>query len=180
MESRRHLRVVPSNAPTFPDSDAIHRSPTQELDGSLPICPNFNNDIDCRVCGLQHACSICLDTDHGSYACKKGFLRVSSGNVGSGGPVTINRELKVVCGGHYAPKPSSALDRGLDNSALVASKLEHRKSRRALESKTKSPLYHRVEFQSPRYVAYREKCRNKGDEEQTWPDHLEEAFQRGL
>lgn len=181
MESRRHLRVLPSNAPTLPDSDAIHRSPTQslELDRSLLICANFNNDIDCRVCGLQHVCSTCFEPDHGSYACKKGVLRVSSGNVGSGGPVTNYGDFKVVCGGQYAIKPSPVLDRGLDNSALE-SRLEHRKSHRGLKSRTKSPLYYRAELLSPRYVAYRKKCREKGSKDQTWPDHVEEAFQRGL
>lgn len=181
MESRRHLRVLPSNAPTLSDSDGIHRSPTQslELDRSLQTCPNFNDDIDCRVCGLQHACSICLQADHGSYACKNRILRVSSGNVGSNGPVTSFSDSKVDIDRHYAPKTSTALVRGSDDSAHVAIRLGQRRSRRGLDARHKLPLYYRAELQSPRYNAYRAKARSKGSKDQIWPDNIEEAFQRG-
>lgn len=182
MEPRRHLRVLPSNAPTLSDSDAIHRSPTQslELDRSLQTCPNFNNDIDCRVCGLQHACSICLRSDHGSHACKNRILRISSGNVGSNGPATSFSDSKVDFRGDYGPKASTALVRGPDHLAHVALRLDQRKSRRGLDQRHRLPLYYRAELQSPRYIAYRAKARSKGSKNQIWPDNIEEAFQRGL
>ncbi len=181
MESRRHLRVLPSNAPNLSESDAIHRSPTQslELDRSLQTCPDFNNDIDCRICGLQHACSNCLQEDHGARACKKRILRVSSGNVGSIEPVTSLSGSKVEVHEHYTTKASTALMRGSDHLAHVALRLDQRRSRRGLDSRHKLPLYYRAELQSPRYIAYREKARSKGSKNQTWPDNVEEAFQRG-
>jgi len=176
------LRVLPSNAPTLIDSDGIHRSPSQSLllNRSLQTCPNFNNDIDCRVCDLQHACSTCFEADHGSHACKKGILRISSGHVGSSRSVTSFVDSKVDLHGHFAPKSSTTLMRGPDHSAHVALKLDQRKSRRGFDPRNKLPLYYRAELLSPRYNKYREKCRSKGSKEQPWPDNLEEAFQRGL
>lgn len=180
MESRRNLRVLPSNAPTLAGSEDIHRSPSESLAirTSLPTCPNFNNGIECKLCGLLHACSTCLQPEHGSHACKKGILRVSSGNVGSNGLVPSPAASKADLDGRYSLKASTASTKAPDHSAQAALKLQYRKGRRGLDPFSGLPLYHRAELQSPRYNAYREKNRNKG-KDQVWPDHVEEAFQRG-
>lgn len=168
MEARRHLRVLPSNAPILADNDGIHRPPSQSLglDGSLQTCPNFNNGIECRICGNLHACSTCSQADHGSHACKKGILRVSSGNVGPNGPVSCLDESKLSLGGDHVSRASTTLVRGSNHSAHVAFKLEHRKSRRGFDQRSKLPLYYRAELQSPRYNAYRAKARSKGAKDQ--------------
>lgn len=41
-------------------------------------------------------------------------------------------------------------------------------------------MYWHVEFQTPRYRAYREKCRQKGSKDEKWPDRVEEAFQYAI
>jgi len=181
MESRRNLRVLPSNAPSAPENENIHRPPSENLGlhASLQICPNFNNGIDCMVCGLLHACSTCLQEGHDARRCKKGILRVSSGNVGSSEPATHSNNCKSEPDVHYPFGVSRPLSKAPDYSTRNARKLEHRRRQRISDPLSKLPLTYRSELLSPRYNAYRAKARSKGPN-QPWPDDLEEAFQEGM
>lgn len=180
MESRRNLRVLPSNAPTLTKSEDVHNSSSSSDDLPTPLqpCPDFNNGTDCRVCGLLHACSTCLEPDHGSWNCKKGILQVSSGNVGSNGLFNHIAGSKVEIQGRSAYKLPSSQTKATDHSAQAALKLEHRRRRRGVDHLLGHIPVDRPELLSPRYNAYRAKSRGKS-KSQVWPDHLEEAFQQG-
>ena len=176
MESRRDLRVLPSNAPILAESENVHRSPPGNpgLHNSPRTCPKFNNGVDCRVCGLLHACSTCLQDDHDAQSCKKGILRASSGNIGSN-ELTINPSDSKSSARYASTHPRTAI-KAPESSSRHGLKLEHRKRQRVHLSKL--PLLYRSELLSPKYNTYRAKTRSKGPD-QTWPDHLEEVFQEG-
>lgn len=185
MESRRNLRVLPSNAPTLAESEPIHACPGENLGNhtSPQTCPKFNDGLDCRICGLLHACSICLDEDHHARTCISGVPRVSSDNIGSSELAIHSNEFNTGSGVHYTSTVSHSLIRAPDYSNRNAIKLENRKRQRRLgqrapEPLSRLPLFYRSELLSPRYNAYREKSRSKGAN-QKWPDHIEEAFQEG-
>ena len=177
MESRRNLRVVPSNAPTLGRCEIIQCSPGQSSGSQIlqRTCPEFNNDVDCRVCDLVHACSTCFSEDHNSRTCKKAVRqeRLENGSV---------QELAANLGysdrdfDEYASKTSQVHVKAPGHPAQTVLKVERRRIRRALD--TKLPLYYRAELLSEKYRSYRERSRNKGLG--VWPDHVEEAFQRGI
>ena len=178
MESRRDLRVVPSNGHTLTEDETIRHSTLKNSPASVQTCPKFNNGLDCRVCGLSHACSTCLREDHDARSCKKGILRASSGNIGSNDLAIRSDEYKCEPDSHYGDTVSRTLVKLPEYSNRNAIRLEHRRRRKASDSYNRLPLSYRSELLSPRYNAYRAKARSKGSN-QTWPDHLEEAFQEG-
>ena len=176
MESRRDLRVLPSNAPIIADDGNVLRSPpgNPSLHASPRTCPKFNSGVDCRVCGLLHACSTCLQDDHNAQSCKKGILRASSGNrVSDDFTANLSDSKSKV---RYASTHSRTTVKAPESLSRHSLKLEHRKRQRGYLSSL--PLFYRSELLSPRYNAYRAKIRSKGPD-QPWPDHLEEAFQEG-
>ena len=181
MEARRNLRVLPSNAPLPAESETVHRSSSRDIsiDTSVQTCSKFNNGVDCRVCGLLHACSRCLQEGHDARTCKKGILQVTSGNIGSTAPRVPSGDCKGNQDVHFHFKESRTLTRPSDYSFRNARKLERRKRQRFPDSLSSLPLTYRSELLSPRYNAYRTKANSKGSN-QTWPDFIEEAFQEGM
>ena len=179
MESRRDLRVVPSNGPTaLAESATAPSSTSKNSPPSVQTCSKFNNGIDCRVCGLSHACSTCLREDHDARSCKRGILRVSSGNIGSNDLAIRSGAYKNDPDGSCETTVSHIVAKLPDHSNRNALKLERRRRRKAPDSYNRLPLFYRSELLSPRYNAYRAKTRSKGSD-QIWPDKLEEAFQEG-
>ena len=176
MESHRNLRVLPSNAPIL-ESDNLHRSPSGNpgLHSSHQTCSKFNNGIDCKVCDLLHACSTCLQEGHDAQACKKGILRISSGNIGSSELLSNSKDYNNDSSVHYTSKASHTFLKEPEYKSRNALKLEHRRMQKLLDPLSRLPLSYRSELLSPRYNAYRAKARTKA----IWPDHIEEAFQEG-
>lgn len=184
MELHSNGRVLPSNAPALPeDTSGLLSTPTDQVETlSSEICQNYNRGNDCSACNLSHSCLRCKQHGHPAIDCKCGILRVSSGNVRSSVFQPYSTDLKTVNTQKYGIRPVSSLVDPPHHSAQAAIKAEH--PRRQYHSSWSSPkglpMYWHVEFQTPRYRTYREKCRQKGSKEQQWPDHVEEAFQAGL
>lgn len=145
MESRRNLRVLPSNAPTLVESESIHRSPLENPSLHMPprTCPKYNNGIDCRFCSLLHACSTCLQDDHDTRSCKRGILTVSSGNIGSCELTIKTDDHKNSQGVHYASPASHTIVKAPESSTRNAIKLEHRRRKRGLDAYKRLPLFYR-------------------------------------
>ena len=179
MDLQRNLRVLPSNAPALPENTGYESSTLAESpDTLLPhICQNFNNGLGCKSCYNLHLCLNCRQHDHGAFECKNSVLQVTSGNAG----------VNALTSRHIGSDLGSPQACGFENGALpldvpihtvsVASRYEQ--PRRHTRRSEHHPNYWHVEFNTPRYRAYREKCRQKGSREK-WPDRVEEAFQIGI
>lgn len=177
------LRVLPSNAtaPALPENDSGLLSRRIDLTETLSpgICQSYNRGGDCSTCNLLHICLRCKLHGHPATECKCGILRVSSGNVGSNAFQSRNTDFKEEHNPKYAFRPVSSLVNPPRHSAQAAIKAEH--PRRQQHSSWPSlPMYWHVEYQTPRYRAYRDKIRQKGSKDEKWPDRVEEAFQYGL
>ena len=170
-------RVLPSNAPALPEDVAGLLSTATESNQTLSseISQNYtsNDNASCWRC-KQHG--------HSTTDCECGVLRVSSGNVGSSVFQLRNTDLKTVNTQKYEFRPVSSLNDPPHHSAQAAIKGGHPRRRQQLpwSSLKGPPWYLHVEFETPRYRAYREKIREKGSKDGTWSDRVEEAFQMGL
>ena len=181
MEPHRKLRVVPSNAPSLSESTSRHQllTPEESEDAlSSHICPNFNHGFECKSCCRLHVCHICKRPDHGGGECKAGILQVSSGNTSANmfAPRHVNSKLEDYQGYDFEAE-SFTVNGALQSIPPTLRWEQHTRHRRVPD---RQPNYWHVEFNTPRYRAYREKCRQKGSKEEAkWPDHVEEAFQMG-
>lgn len=182
MELHSNARVLPSNA--LPeDASGFLSTPTDPADTLCSeICQSYNRGSDCFACNLLHVCLRCKQHGHPATDCKCGILRVSSGNVGSSVFQSRNTDLKTGNTQKYGFRTVSSLVNPPHHSAQAAIKAEHptRLQNTSWSSPKVLPLYWHVEFQTPRYRAYRDKCREKGSKDAMWPDRVEEAFQIGL
>ena len=181
MDLQRNLRVLPSNAPALPENTGYESSTLEESPDTLSphICQNFNSGLECKSCYNLHLCLICRQHDHGARECKSGVLQVTSGNAGVNALASrhIGSDLgsPQACGFEDGPLP---LDVPIHT---VSAALRYEQPRRHTRRSERRPNYWHVEFNTPRYRAYREKCRQKGSrEEAKWPDSVEEAFQIGI
>lgn len=172
MELQRNLRVLPSNAPALPENTSY-----QSSTDTLSICQNFNHGVECKSCYNLHLCLNCRQHDHGANECESGVLQVTSGNAGANAlasrHVGSSLESPQACGFEDGPLP-------LDVPIYpVSAALRYEQPRRHIKRPERRPNYWHVEFNTERYRAYREKCRQKGSKEK-WPDRVEEAFQIGI
>ena len=183
MEPYRNLRVLPSNAPALPESTGTtgsQLSTPEESDDELSsqICQSFNRGIGCKSCRRLHICQFCKRHDHGADECEAGILQVSSGNAGANvfTPRPIDSKLEEYRS--YAFKAGSLPVNAPLHSVPATLKWEQpSRHRRSIE---RQPNYWHVEFNTPRYRAYREKCGQKGSKQEAkWADRVEEAFQIG-
>lgn len=186
MEPHRNLRVqssgvVPSNAPALSEEQLLSISEHQTDTSSPHVCQRFNHGLDCRTdCSLHHVCFTCQHPDHGANECKAGVLRATSGNAGStmSGSRTIS--AKAEFSQSYCIRPTIFSSPESPYPARPTLRWEQQTNgngtaRRAL------PNHWHCEFETPRYRAYREKCRQKDSKEAVkWPDRVEDAFQMGL
>ena len=181
MDLQRNLRVLPSNAPALPENTSYESSTLEESADTLSprICQNFNRGLECKSCYNLHLCLVCRQHDHGARECKSGVLQVTSGNAGAN--TLASRRIGFdlgspqACGFEDGPLP---LDVPIHP---VSAALRYEQPRRHTRRSERRPNYWHVEFNTPRYKAYREKCRQKGSkEEAVWPDRVEEAFQIGI
>lgn len=182
MEPHRNLRVLPSgvlpsNAPALPDRTSGRLlTPEHQADTPLPqICQSFNQGFECIACRLHHICSTCQQPDHGANECKAGVLRVTSGNAGSNvsvpRTVTHKAELLKRCD----IKPSSFSSPGPPFAAQPVLRWEQERHRVGVRHGL--PNHWHCELETPRYLAYRKKCRQKDSK---WSDNVEDAFQMGM
>ncbi len=176
MEAHRAPRVLPSNGQPFLKCT----SPLDDLVNPLSpqVCLEFNHGLDCGLCGLQHACSLCGQTDHGANSCKPNILRDSSGNVGSYGFDTFDHRIGIK--DQYENTQPSIFDKTPWHSAQAAIRLQK------FETPRGPFVFDRPELRNEKFKTYREKARknkqkNKdtGKEEIVWLDEIEEAFQIG-
>lgn len=177
-----HLRVLPSgvlpsNAPALSDRAGGQLSSPETLVGtlSLQICQTFNQGLECRACSLLHVCFTCQQSDHGANECKAGILRVTSGNAGSNVLESRTIESKLEVSQSCGMRPSIFSSPGSPYQSHPILRWEQQKHRILPD---RLPNYWHCEFETPRYRAYREKCRQK-DSKEKWPDRVEEAFQTG-
>lgn len=184
MELHPNARVLPSNAPALlEDANSILPSPAEVAETlSSEICQTYNRGRSCSACNLQHVCLRCKQHGHPATECERGVLRVSSGNVGSNIFHSHSSDLKTEHTEKYGFRHVSSLVDPPRHSAQAAIKAEHprRQHNSSWSSPKGPPWYWHVEFETPRYRAYREKCRQKGSKDEKWPDRVEEAFQMGL
>ena len=179
MDLQRNLRVLPSNAPALPENTSYESSTLEESADTLSphICQNFNRGLECKSCYNFHLCLICRQNDHGARECKSGVLQVTSGNAGANADAShhigSNLGSPQTCGFEDGPLPLDA------PIYPVSFPLRYEQPRRHTRRSERRPNYWHVEFNTPRYQAYREKCRQKGPKEK-WPDRVEEAFQIGI
>ena len=182
MEQHLNARVLPSNA--LPDSASGLLSPPADLTETLSpeICQNYNRGNDCFACNAPHVCFRCRQYGHPATDCKSTILRASSGNVGPGTFQSSNTDLKLGNTQKHGFRPVSSFVNPPHHSAQAAIKAEHpRRQQHSSYSSLKGyPYYWHVEYQTPRYCAYRKKIREKGSKDEKWPDNVEEAFQLGL
>ena len=175
----QNRRVLPSNAPALPDGTSHQPSTSEEPVGTLSqrICHDFNRGFDCKNCHNLHVCLICRRNDHSAGECKAGVLQVTSGNAGADtfalGHAGANFDSPQPCGSKTDPLPTSLPLQSLQATVRYEQRIRH--VRRA----ERVPNYWHVEFNTPRYQAYRDKCRQKGSKEK-WSDRVEEAFQIGM
>lgn len=180
MELHPNALVLLSNAPALPENAVgLPSTPTNLAETQPPeICKSYNRGDDCSACSLPHVCLRCKQRGHPATDCKYGILRPSSGNVGSSLYQPRIIDLKTGDTQKYGFRPVSSLVNPPHNSAQAAIKAEHpRRQQHSPWSSPKGLLYWHVEFQTPRYQAYRAKCREKGSKAEIWPDRVEEAFQ---
>lgn len=172
------LRVLPSNSHAALPENAGELTETL----SSGICQSYNIGNDCSACNLLHLCLRCKQHGHPATDCKYGILRVSSGNVGSSVFQSCNTEFKAGHTQKFGLRPVSSLVNTPLHSAQAAIKAENPKRQQHSLWSTSSgpPMYWHVEFQTPRYRAYRDKCRQRGSKDEKWPDRVEEAFQMGM
>ena len=184
MELQQSARVLPSNAPALPEDASDLLSTPTDLPETLSsgVCHNYNRGHDCSACNLPHICMRCKQQGHPATDCKFGILRVSSGNVGSSGYQSLNIDVKASSTQKYGIRPVSSLVNPPHHSAQAAIKAEHSRRQQHISwsSPKGLPMYWHVEWQTPRYRTYLEKCRQKGSKDEKWPDRVEEAFQIGL
>ena len=183
MEPHRNLRVLPSNVPTLSEDVNSVSTAGQGLRTSPQTCPKFNSGLDCRVCELLHACSTCLDDDHGAQTCEKGARRPNPANNDSSKLAHSSSNYDAAPSVEFDTKMSHILLKSSSYSGCSTIKSEHRRRQRFVDqgvadSLEHLPLFYRSELLSPRYLDYRKKSRSKGLS-QKWPDHVEEAFQEG-
>lgn len=182
MDQHLSARVLPSNA--LPDNASGLLSPPADLTEtpSSEICQNYNCGNKCFACNALHVCFRCRKYGHPATECKCTILRTSSGNVRPGRLQSCNTDLKLGSTQKYGFRPVSSFVNPPHHSAQAAIKAEHpRRQQHSPHSSLKgSPYYWHVEYQTPRYCAYREKIRQKGSKDEKWPDKVEEAFQIGL
>ena len=187
MEPHRNPRVlssgaVPSNAPALPDCTTVQRS-SPELrtsTSSTTICVRFNRGVNCRPCTFVHICSTCRQPDHGAIECKEDIPCVTSGKIGSGASLAISRNLthKAQNFQGYGIRPS-IFSTPTPHEPQSIIKWEHNRPRTT--SLSRLPNHWHCEFDTPRYCAYREKCRQRGSKDAVqWPDDVENAFQLGV
>lgn len=184
MELHLNARVLPSNAPVLQeDASGLLSTPTDLAEtSSAEICQNYNRGNGCSACNLQHVCLHCKQHGHPATECECGVLRVSSGNVGSSVSNSYNTDSKTGDTQKYGFIHVSSLVNPPRHSAQVAIKAEHpRRQQPSTWSLPKGyPWYWHVEYETPRYGAYRAKIRGRGSKDEKWPDLVEEAFQLGL
>ena len=177
MELQLDARVLASNALVLPENASGLLSPPTDLAETLSseICQSYNCGNDCSACNLLHVCFRCREYGHPATDCKCGILRASSGNV------SRNTDLKTGDTQKHGFRPVSSLVNPPHHSAQAAIKAEHprRQQYSSFSSLKGPPHYWHVEFETPRYQIYREKCRQKGSKDEKWPDRVEEAFQIG-
>ena len=183
MELHPNTRVLPSNAPALLQ-DANRLLATSRDAAETPsseICQNYNRGNSCSGCNLHHICLRCKQHGHPVTDCECGVLRVSSGNAGSSIYRSRNTDLKTGHTQKYEFKHVSSLVNPPHHTAQAAIKAEHprRQQHSSWSSLEGPPWYWHVEFETPRYRVYREKCGQKGAKE-VWPDRVEEAFQMGM
>lgn len=183
MELHPNARVLPSNAPALPeDTNGLLSTPTDFVETpSSEICQKYNRGNDCSACNLSHSCLRCKQHGHPTIDCERGILRVSSGNVRSSVFQSHSTDLKTANTQKHGFGPASSLIDPPHHSAQAAIKAENlrRQNHSSWSSPKGPPMYWGVEWETPRYVTYRDKCRQKGSQS-TWPDKVEEAFQIGL
>ena len=184
MELHPNASVLPSNAPALLEDarNPLSTSTDAAETPSTEICQNYNRGNSCSACSLQHVCLRCKQHGHPAADCERGVLRVSSGNAGSSIFHSRNPNLKTWDTQEYEIRCVSSLVNPPHHSAQAAIKAEHprRQQHSSWSSLKGPPWYWRVEFETPRYCAYREKCKQKGSKDDKWPDRVEEAFQLGL
>ena len=169
MELQGNLRVLPSNAPALPENTS-YESSTDTL--SPHICQNFNGGLECNSCyNLHH--------DHGADEFKSGVLQVTSDNAGANALASRHVGSSLgspqACGFEDGPLPL-----GVPIHPVPAA-LRYEQPRRHTRRTERRPNYWHIEFNTERYRAYRDKCRQKGSREgAVWPDRVEEAFQIGI
>ena len=178
MDFQRNLRVLPSNAPALPES-TTYQSTLEESPDTLSsqICQNFNRGLECNSCYNLHLCLICRQHDHGAGECKSGVLQATSGNAG----------VNALTPGHIGSNLGSPQAYGFKAGSppidvpvrSVPAALRYEQQRRHIRRSERPPNYWHVEYNTERYLAYRDKCRQKGSAEK-WPDRVEEAFQIGI
>ena len=182
MELHPNAPVLPSNAPALPDH-AIGLPPTGLAEVlSSEVCQSYDHGDDPSACGLPHVCVRCMRNGHPAADCECGILRASSGNVGSSVFQSCKTILKTGKTQKYEFEPVSSLINPPDHSAQAAIKAGHSRRRQHISwsSLKGPPFYWHVEFETPRYVQYRQKIREKGSAGEKWPDNVEDAFQLGL
>lgn len=141
---------------------------------------------------LRSNSSVLRSNAPGKTDSPKGVLQVSSGNIGSS---NLESSLGVAKGTAFDKyeadvPPLSTVPRC--QSAQATLKLQRRKQRRVQDGESESldtyPMYSQIITQaerlSPRYQTYREKQRKEfvkgSNQEQKWPDELEDVFQQGV
>lgn len=184
MEILSNERVLPSNAPALPEdaTDLISTRTDRSETLSSGICHNYNCGNDCSACNLPHVCLRCKQHGHPATECKWGVLRASSGNVGASIFQPSSTDPKTGITQIYEFRTVSSLIDPPHHSAQAAIKAGHprRQQHSSWSSHKALPMYWHVEFETPRYQAYREKCRQQGSKNGKWLDRVEEAFQMGL
>lgn len=188
MEPRRNLRVLPSgvlpsNAPTLSEETAEQLSILDHQAETLTpqICQHFNHGLNCRTdCSLHHVCFTCQQPDHGANECKLGVLRVTSGNAGSTGSGSRTISAKAEFSQSYGIRPSIFSNHPESPCPTYPTPRWEQHTNSIGNAKRALPNHWHCEFETPRYRAYREKCRQKGTKEAVkWPDRVEDAFQMG-
>lgn len=179
MDLQRNLRVLPSNAPALESTSYQSTTFGASPDTLSPhICQNFNRGLECKSCYNLHICLICRQHDHGAGECKSSVLQATSGNAGANAlaPRHIGSNLATPQASDFEAGPHP-LDVPIHS---VSAPLSYEQQRRHTRRSERLPNYWHVEFNTPRYQAYRNKCREKGSKEEIWPDRVEEAFQIGI
>lgn len=174
MELHPNPRVLPSNAPVLPgDTSDLLSTPTGlEETLSLDTCQSYSRGNDSPACTLPHS--------HTAFDCEYGILRASSGNVGPSIFESRNAYLKTEGKQKSAFKSVSSLVNPPHHSAQAAIKAGHPRRRQPSSFSSQRLIYWGVEWETPRYCAYREKCRLQGSKNGKWPDRVEEAFQMAI
>ena len=174
MELHPNTRILPSNAPVLPgDTNETLSTPTglgETL--SFDTCHSYSRDNDNPTCTLPHG--------HTVVNCEYGILRASSGNVGPSIFESRNSYSKTEGKQNSGFKSVSSLVNPPHHSAQAAIKAGYPRRRQPSSFSPQRLTYWGVEWETPRYRAYREKGQQSGSKNGKWPDRVEEAFQIGL